>query len=68
MFFSFTPSELGPLLQLAWKLYFRGLIGFLSVEAQLLELVEALLSDVAVSTDTKCASPVTGKKLSKQVN
>lgn len=38
---------------------------FLSVEAKLLELLETLLSDVPVSTDTKCALSVTGRKLSK---
>lgn len=41
---------------------------FLSVEAELLELLDTPLSDVPVSTDTKCAAPVTGKKPTKQVN
>lgn len=61
------------MLRLTWKLHSRGPIIFLSVEAEVLELLESLLSDVetphqkAVTTDTKCAVPVTGKKLSKQV-
>lgn len=41
---------------------------FLSVEAEQLELLETLLSDIPVSTNTKCAAPVIGKKLNKWVN
>ena len=40
-------------------------MGFLSVEAELLEHLGTLFSDLAVSTDPKYAVLITGKKQSK---